>query len=502
MSHANPDRQQPSVRRHLVGGIVVNLVANVFLYLGHLIIARGLSREDYAVFTVTVSFISLLALFADLGLTLLFVRKFAEADEAARQGANDRRGELLGSILTLRIILSLGVSAFVWFAAPLLGYPGTTVHLMRIMLLTLFISSRLMVVRSVGEAYLRGHNRYYQVAIFALVDAAVFAIALFAFYKPTLSLESAVWIYSLCHLPGFILLVVTIARHAREFRFRLSARFDQVFSMVREGLPLILSTTFLTIHNFADALLLDRLSTPQEVSAFGAGLRVLTAVIFLPSVFSAVIGPRVTQAVVRKDHEHVRGMVAQAIALLLVTSLSIAMVLQAAPLTIVRVLFGGAKYADAASIIVIFGWAIVPIAIATFLTEIAIAEGALWISTMYMATIMVISVGLDIVLIPTYGALGTAIAKAVAVSVGTVALVYRSRLLGVVRASDLWSLLGRCAVAVVAAVVGMWLMHTYAFSSEIVTAAVSLTVFLLGIVVLQVIPTDELRRLLQPLRSR
>lgn len=490
-----------SLRSVIAGGVAVNLGANVLLYLGHLLIARGLSRTDYATFTVTVSFVSLFALFADLGLTLLFVRKFAEAHEAKQRGERERRGELLGSIMVLRIALALLVCAVVWFVAPLLGYPSSTTHLMHIMLLTLFVSSRLMVVRSVGEAFLRGHNQYHFVALFSLIDAAVFAVALYVLGRSALELDTAVWVYSLCHLPGFILLVVMLARHAREFGVRLSTKFDLVVGMIKEGIPLVAATAFLTVHNFADALLLDRLSTPQEVSAFGAGLRVLTAVIFLPSVFSAVIGPHVTRAAVRNEHQSMHRLVTRAITVLVLGSMAMALVLTSASTTVVSALFGGSKYADAASIVVVFGWSIIPIAIATFLSEIAVAEGKLWVPAVYTGTIMILSVSLDFVLIPAFGALGAAYAKCIAVTLGTVILVVLSKGLGVVSFSDLQRQLVRSVIAMAITLTAMYVFGYVYPLPELIVAAITIVVFIGCLRLLGILPTDELRDILR-LRPR
>lgn len=468
-----------SLRRTLAGGLLLTVLANAFLYIGHVVIARRLSREEYAIFTVVVSFISLMALFADLGLTLLFVRKFAEADERSRAGDDERRGQLLGSMLVLRVGLAILVSAAVFVIAPLLGYPNETQKLMHIMLLTLFISSRLMVVRSVGEAFVRGHNKYHFIALFTLIDAAVFASALF-FYGggKTLDLEGAVWIYSLCHIPGFLLLIWLIGSSAKEIGFRLSIHFGMLWDMVREGLPLIFSTAFLTIHNFADALLLDKLSTPQQVSAYGAGIRILTAVIFLPTVFSAVIGPQVTQAIVRGNSEHIRTIVDRALRLLLVTALIIGLSLTCASNTIIGLLFGSDKYGDAVPIVIMFGWTFFPIVFATFLSEIAIAEGKLWISTLYMCVIMFVSVTMDFILIPSLGAFGAAASKCIAVTIGSVVLLIASRQMHVIEARRFLIFLLKCCLALGVALLAYFGIRSSVELNEILIVVAVLVVFL------------------------
>ena len=469
-SHSHVSR--PSIRRSLTSGLVLNLLVNLLLYIGHLIIARRLPREDYAVFIIVVNFISLMALFADMGLTLLFVRRFAEAETLAQSGKKDERGELLGSMLALRILMSIIVTVMVMILAPMLGYSEGTRHLMLIMLITLFISSRLFVVRSVGEAFLRGHNKYHLVALFSAIDALVFASLLFFYSGKILDLESAVWIYSFCHVPGFLLLFGFIYRNAKSIGFRLGFNIKLLRSIIIEGIPLIFSTAFLTIHNNADALLLDKLSTRQEVSAFGAGMRVLTAIIFLPSVFSAIIGPLVTQAVIKQELVRIRSIIDRSLRILLIIGFVIALSLSAAPVTVMRLLFGTDKYIDAAPLVTIFSWTFVPIAFALFMTEIAIAEGKLWISTLFMGMIMVLSIICDFIFIPHYGAFGAGMAKCIAVTGGSVMLFFVSKNLEVLdqKRFALFFLRAICCVALSLAV--LYACNIYQINEVIKGAAI------------------------------
>jgi O-antigen/teichoic acid export membrane protein len=491
-SNEHTPRNESSIRRTLFGGLTITVAANVLLYLGHLIIARRLSREDYAIFTVVVSFVSLMALFADLGLTLLFVRKFAEADAERKRGERERRGELLGSMLVLRIGLSVVVSVVVVLITPFLGYSLEVTKLIYIMLLTLFISSRLMVVRSVGEAFLRGHNRYHLIALFAAIDAAAFVLALYFYGGGSLDLEGAVLIYSLCHIPGFLLLSWFIASHAKETGFRLSFHFGSLKKMVIEGMPLIFSTAFLTIHNYADALLLDKLSTPLQVSAYGAGLRILSAIVFLPTVFSAVIGPRVTHAITRNDPNEIQGVVDKGIRLLIVSALVIALALTTAPTTIISILFGGDKYGDVRSLVMVFGWSFVPIAFAAFLTEIAIAEGKLWISAIYTGVIMIASISTDLLLIPTYGALGAAIAKCVAVSIGAIVLGTVVKRLAVLQTRQFMVFVGRSATAIIIALAMYILVHRQLLLPEIPSVLLVVISFSLVILITKAVAPREI----------
>ncbi len=481
----------PSTFKDLLRGLSLNIVSNLFLYFGQLIIARQLPREDYATFTVVVSFVSLMALFADLGLTALFARKFAEAEALAKIGKKDMRGELLGSMLGLRFFMALVVSVLVMTISPIMGYPIATQHLMMIMLITLFISSRLLVFRSVGEAFLRGHNKYHFVALFMTVDAVVFASALFFYSGKILDLEAAVWIYSICHLPGFLLLAGMIYRNARSIGFKLSFRLAAIGTMMREGMPLVLSAIFLTIHNYADPLLLNRLSTPAQVSAFGASMRVLSAIIFLPLVFGSIISPLVTQAVVKNDFQRMRSVLDRAFRLLVIIAILVALSISSAPTSIIHLLFGGDKYIDATPIIILFGWMFIPLCFGTFLSDIAFAEGKYWLPTLYTGIIMVISISLNFLLIPLYGALGTGIAKCAALTVGSLVLLSFSKSLNVINRNAFLRFIGKIILTVLVAEVSGYFLSSLGFN-EFVIAGLVCTIFLILVVLSKAILIEEI----------
>ncbi|MEI8133758.1 MAG: oligosaccharide flippase family protein [bacterium] len=495
-------RTSHSLRRTLASGLSLNLLVNVLLYLGHLIIARRLPRDDYAVFSVVVSFVSLMALFADLGLTLLFVKKFAEAEANARNGQADTRGELLGSMLALRIGMAVLVSVVVVFITPYLGYTIHTRNLMMVMLITLFISSRLLVVRAVGEAFLRGHNKYHIVALFATVDAVVFVGLLYFYSGQILDIDGAIWIYSLCHLPGFLLLGALIYREGKSVNFRLRFRFEVIRNLIVEGFPLILSTAFLTIHSQADTLLLNTLSTPKEVSAYNAGLRILSAILFLPAVFTAVIGPLVTQATVTKKFDQLRHTIHLSLRILLLSALLIAVILTVSSDSVVASLFGSNRYSDVAPLAVMFGWMFIPICFGAFVIDIAIAEGRYWLSSVYTAILMVVSIVADIILIPRYGAFGATISKCLALTIGSsIILLLSERLQVFVRRSILMILLRLVGVTLCS--MGIYYSTlSLGLSSLTIFFVVLLTFSLTAIFVMRVVSLHEIRSFVSGLLSK
>ena len=178
---------------------------------------------------------------------------FAEAEEAVGSRHEDHRGILLGSALAIRIAASTFVAIAVIFVAPQIYAPNIALCTM-ILLLTLVISSRIQIIRSVGESVLRGHGKYYLAASFALIDAIVFAGLLLYGTSRSLTLTEVIWIYTLSNLPGLILTAVVIYRWTKRDHIHLGVNFKLCQTLLRTTIPLAFGTAFLIIHNEADKL--------------------------------------------------------------------------------------------------------------------------------------------------------------------------------------------------------------------------------------------------------
>ncbi len=406
--------------RGAASGLFLNILSNAFLFVGQLIIPRMLSRTEYAQFTVSISFVVMMSLVADLGMNSLFTRVFSEAEEDASVGHPDRRGKLIGSALALRVGLALIVAALVLLIAPQLYSSGMVVN-MQIVLITIFISSRLLIVRAVGESILKSRGKFYLAAAFALADAVAFAIALLICSGDHLSVSQVLFIYSFSNLPGFALLCVSTARWCRTERILLRVDWHTILEFIRGALPLSVAIGFLTIHTEIDKLLLDRLSSPYEVSSYGAMVRLISAVIPIPLVIAYVAAPELTRLMRRGDHVKSKRLTGLVLRFLMVSA-GIIIVTLLPSSTMAATLFLGAKYSASGYLLQYMGWMLLPIFISTFLTEMSIAAGKSWPFTVYATILMAAVILGDFILIPSYGAAGAMISKLIAVSLGCVGL--------------------------------------------------------------------------------
>ncbi len=398
-------------------------------------------------FVVALSFVAMLAVAADLGITPFVTKSFVEADEKKRKSEGDSRGKLLGSYLVLRLILSIVVAILTVSISYLIGYSYEEIVLMSMFLPSLIISSRFMIFRSTGESLLKSQDRFHVVAIYAFIDSVVFAIVMFFAYSSHSDVYSVMGIYTFSNIPGFILLFIGIYKWVRRKNLQIIIDKSIIRSSIRSALPLAIGTAFLAIHNNIDTLLLDVLSSSHQVSAYGASIRLLSALIFIPSIFGGVIAPLISRAVYNRTSESLIVKVHQLLAYLLSSAVLIAIIIFLIPDVIISVFFGSDKYHDIRDTITILGWTFIPISFVTFCSELAIAEGKLWMPTIYLFIILILSLISDLILIPISGAYGAAVAKCIAVSIGSLMFLILIGQLKTIRYSNTSKLLFLLSIA-------------------------------------------------------
>jgi O-antigen/teichoic acid export membrane protein len=187
------------------------------------------------------------------------------------------------------------------------------------------------------------------------------------------------------------------------------------------ALPLSLGTAFLTIHTEADKLLLDKLSTPLEVSSFGATMRLSAAFAPIAVVLGAVTAPELARLLMRGDLKRSRQLIDLSLRLLLVLAGAVALFLTIASNDVILLLLGG-KYASSGPLLAYIGWMLLPIFFATFMLEVSVAAGDFWFSTVYAGTIMFVVIVADVFLAHPYGAYGAMMAKMGALVIGCITL--------------------------------------------------------------------------------
>ncbi len=502
MIEATISRSQPSLGSRIVRGTVSAFILNVLsygsLFVGQILIARLLSHLEYAEFTVSISFVGLMALIADLGMNPLFTRLFAQSEEQVLSGGIDRRGTLLGSALTLRVSLSVVVALLVTIVSPML-YPARVCHTMSILLISLLISSRLVIVRSVGDSVLRGRGKYYLTALFGLFDALAFALLMILATYRHFVLDEVIWIYVLCNVPGFVLLVRSIAVWLQREHISLRVDWSTMQELLRFSVPLVLGTALFTVYTQIDNILLYHLSTPFEVSNYGVSIRLSTALSAFAFVLAAVTAPEITRLLHRGDETRAKQLLDVSLRLLLVSGAAIAIIVTATAYRLIPSLLGS-KYAAAAPLFIWTGWMLLPVFISTLMMEISVAANEAWFMTANAGIAMCFVIVGDLLLIPSHGATGAMFGRLLASALGAIAIVWLSRRSDYFDARKFNLATAKTGLASGAALLGFWFIQSNTNSTAL-SLLIGLGIFYTSIHFSNVLPLKEVRALSRRIRK-
>jgi O-antigen/teichoic acid export membrane protein len=280
-------------------------------------------------------------------------------------------------------------------------------------------------------------------------------------------------------------------------QLRITGRFAHIdwrrgrrlwLPLARIAIPLGLASVLITIYYQIDSVLLLQLRGADEAGVYGAAYRFLTPLIFVPAAVMSSFFP-VMSAVHRSDPARVRRLVQICADYMAIVSLPILAVTVALSGPIVDALYGS-QFARSAGVLPILMIAFVSICFGTLAGFLAPLLDLHWRLAIYSAIGAVANVILNLLLIPKYGAHGSAWATVVT-EVLTMGMMLGTALIALKLPIRPWRLLR--VVLLTAAMTGVM---TVAAPLGLVPAGLMGSVFYVGgLFALGVIRVDEIRAL-------
>lgn len=395
----------------MVRGGAVTLVGSVISRLAGaaavVVLARQLDTGEFAIFAFGAAYAVFFSTVADLGLDTVTIRELA-----ARP---DERSETLGSALAAKaaaLVVAAGAGAAV---ALLYGGELRTAGLIGAVAVLQALPGTYGLVLT-ADVELAIPTVIRTVALVASSTAAV-GVAL-AGGGPILVLAVQA---GLGFAPGFALLAIARRRAPLALRVRAS----RVRSLLREAVPVALATVAVVVFVRVDQLLLGALGNEDDLAAYGAIVRVVDLLNFVPVAVMTVALPAVA-SLASADPQRVRQLTLRGNRYLASVALPVAAVATVVGGPVLRLLFGAA-YADDGDVLAVLLWAHA-FAFAFLMSRqvlVGLQRSSELAKLAWAAA--TINVVLNIVLIPPHGALGAAIASLVAYSSPMAVVALRGR---------------------------------------------------------------------------
>ena len=218
------------------------------------------------------------------------------------------------------------------------------------------------------------------------VEAAIIAAALFVVYRQTISRSVS-------------------AKSAGTVAWR---------RLLIEGLPLLLSALAIMIYMRSDIIMLGKMAGYQVAGIYAAASQISEACVLFPVALMPALFPILVRWR-RRGSAFYHRQFERLFLLAVATGLLFSLTLTFGATTIVTFIFGS-NYHGAGNILIVHGWTILFIFIGITQSGYDVTEGLTWFATFRTFVGAALNIGLNLILIPRHGAVGSAVATLVAQS--------------------------------------------------------------------------------------
>jgi O-antigen/teichoic acid export membrane protein len=376
----------------LFGEKILRMIAALFIGVW---VARYLGPEKFGLLSYAQSFVALFAVVASLGLDSLVVRELVKDESRAET--------LLGTSFFLKIFGAFSMLIFLGIALHVTSNDFYTKVL-------IFIIASALIFQSFNVV-----DFYFQSKVMSkyIVYANVISLLFSSIAKITLilsnaGLEAFVWVVLFDSIVLALGYLYYFFRNS-DFKIRkLIFSKSTAILLLKDSWPLILTGFVISIYMKIDQVMIKQLLGDEAVGQYSAAVRISEAWYFIPGVIASSLFPAIINA---KNHseELYYKRIQRLYDLMVWIGIAIAVPVTFLSDNIINLLYGG-QYNQAGGVLLIHIWA----GVFVFL---GISSGKWYLTENLQKLLfwrsfygMLVNIGLNIILIPSYGIKGAALA--------------------------------------------------------------------------------------------
>lgn len=399
--------------------LLANLLVKPFWILGIEVgVQNTVGNEAYGFYHALLSFSYIFNILLDLGVTNFNTRNIAQHPQLIQKH--------LSGILGIKLCL-LGLYLVVTFTAGLLmGYGSREFGLLALLTLCQALNSLILYLRSNFE----GLMLFKWDSLFSVLDRVLMIVICgfllwgphFSIFEFQFSIYHFVYAQLIAYGITAALAFTVIARKARLRRLRWDRRFFLV--ILRKSAPFALLVLLMASYNRIDPILLRRMAGDADAGIYAGAFRLLDALTMVCYLVSVPLLPVFSKICKEIKTTSAHAQLTDALRLVFwplmcfAIGCAVACTLLAEPLMNLLYHGNGLPYVPVFKVI-IFG--LVPIGITYIFGTLLTAGGHLRQLNLFAATSLVLNVVVNLVLIPHFGATGSAWASLTAQSFMAVA---------------------------------------------------------------------------------
>lgn len=369
-------------------------------------VVRYLGPENFGVLSYAISFVGLFATIATLGLDSIVVRELVKDP--------DRRDEVLGSVFYLRIIGAVIAVILTIVTSFILKE-----SFFNILLISIIVTSTLFQSLNVVEYYFQARveskfNVYVQSS--SLILASIIKVLLVLLSAPLIYF-AVVYVLEFMFLSvGFFIVYKINDLKISNWKFKSSTAIE----LVKDAWPLILSGVVIAVYMKIDQVMIKNMLSNKELGYYAAAVKLSEAWYFVPMAISTSLFPAIVKAKQVSEKLYFSRL-QKLYDILAWMAIAIAIPVTFLSEFIIKIIFG-VKFLPAAPVLTIYIWA----GVATFLgvasSQYLISENMTKLSFFRTLLGLIINVFLNLILIPIYGIVGSALATLISYTLSTISI--------------------------------------------------------------------------------
>ncbi|SDY32280.1 Membrane protein involved in the export of O-antigen and teichoic acid [Allochromatium warmingii] len=367
-------------------------------------VARYLGPEQFGLLNFALAFTGLFAAIATLGLPEIVVRDIVRDPENAQM--------TLGTAAVLQLIGGL-VAYVLMLVAIVYLRPDDT------LLRSIVAILGAMMLLKASEIAVYWFESQVQSKYTVWVQNSVFLV--FAAVKVLLILQQAslisfVWVMFAEALVIAMILLVIMGQHGPTL-CSLRVSIERSTALLRDSWPMILASIAVTVYMRIDQLMLGQMIGDEAVGIYSAAVRISEVWYFIPMAIVASVFPAILEAKQKSESQYYARL-QKLYDLMVIISVSVALPMTFLATPIIVLLFGEA-YISAGTVLAIYIWA-------SIFVFLGIASGKWFLAEDHQMLLLrrsligsIANIGLNLWLIPLYGAVGAASATVISQAITT-----------------------------------------------------------------------------------
>lgn len=379
---------------------ILRILSNLFIGVW---VARFLGPQQYGLYSYVIAFTAIFSGIAQLGLGNIVVRELVSKPSD--------RDNYIGTAFWLKMLGAVIVIIIVSIILPLTIDNSTTKVFIYIIITGLFFQSFEVI------------EYHFQSKVLAKIISIckIIQLILSSIIKVYLILSEAKLIFFV-----FVILFDTISLATSYFisyRFEKIQTFYKNFNssvarkLLKDSWPLILSSIVITVYMRIDQIMIKEILGEYETGVYSVAIKISESFYFIPMLITTSVFPAIINA--KNKNEHIYHLRLQRLFdLMVIIALFVAIIITLCANWLIISLFGQ-EYQEADQILIIHIWASLFVFVGVASEKWFIVENLQLLSFWRGFTGMIVNILLNIILIPSIGLQGAAIATLISQMIST-----------------------------------------------------------------------------------